>query len=224
MTDRRSVCFLCESKHMDTHTHTHTHTHKRNLSHNYTAASPRLSFLSSVFSGLFLSSAHDALWHNEAVKRSPVQRLRPRGGGEGVGGCKVTPHQGTIFTTCLFNTRPIYSCQIFSQRLQHTVAPSQTQASDGTAGFTLRCAAKGNTPYPPAFSCAHLPSLQQPSTLHNSHIQDIHSSSHCVCECVCVCVCVCALSPLSFLLSHWSNDERGEEGLTPVSVVAWLGY
>lgn len=82
------------------------------------------------------------------------------------GGCKVTPHQGTIFTTCLFNTRPNNSRRIFSQPLRHTVAPSQTQASDGTGGFTLRCAAKGNTPYPLAFSCAHLAPFQLPSTLH----------------------------------------------------------
>lgn len=102
---------------------------------------------------------------------------RPRAGGkrrvEGLewggsvrGVCKVTPHQGTIFTTCLFNTRPNYSRRIFSQPLWHTVAPSQTQASDGTGGFTLRCAAKGNTPYPLAFSCAHLAPFQLPSTLH----------------------------------------------------------
>lgn len=57
--------------------HTHSHTLKSNLSHNYTTASPCLSFLSSSLSscvfGSFFSSAHDALWHNETVKRSPVE-------------------------------------------------------------------------------------------------------------------------------------------------------
>lgn len=91
-------------------------------------------------------------------------------------GCKVTPHQGTIFTTCLFNTRPNYSCRIFSQPLWHTVAPSQTQASDGTGGFTLRRAAKGNTPYPLAFSCAHLAPFQLPSTLHTRTFRTFPSS------------------------------------------------
>lgn len=106
------------------------------------------------------------------------------GDGGGVAwGCKVTPHQGTIFTMRLFNTQPIYSCQIFSQRLPHTVAPSQTQASDGTGGFTLYCAAKGNTPYPQACSCANPaspPSICCPpfTQAHSGHCLPHHSAFH----------------------------------------------
>lgn len=92
----------------------------------------------------------------------------------------MTLHRVTIFTTCLFNTRPNYSHRIFSQRRPHTVAPSQIQASDGTSGFTLCRAAKGNTPYPPALSCARLQpplpsSSTHPAALHpsHSHIKDI---------------------------------------------------
>lgn len=75
-----------------------------------------------------------------------------------VGDCKMTLHQSTIFTMCLFNTQPIYSCQIFSQRPSCTVVPSQTPASDGIGSFTLQRAARRNTPYPLA--------LKLPSTLH----------------------------------------------------------
>lgn len=86
----------------------------------------------------------------------------------------MTPHRVTIFTTCLFNTRPNYSHRIFSQCRPHTVAPSQIQASGGTAGFTQCRAAKEDTPYPPALSCAppqppHS-SSSLPTAVHPSHL------------------------------------------------------
>lgn len=91
--------------HYITHTHTHTHTELEcNLSHS-TAANPRLSFLSSSFSShLFFSSVHDALRHNETVKKSPVWGWDPeRMGGEGGGGVKWH-YAKALFTIRLFNT------------------------------------------------------------------------------------------------------------------------
>lgn len=159
------------------------------------------------------------------LKRSPVEAgARDQ---EGVGGGvwggrgrKVTPHQGTIFTTCLCNTRPIYSCQIFSQRLPHTVAPSQTQASDGTGGFTLRCAAKGNTPYPLAFSCAN------PTSPRSSHLPPVTHITH-LSRSLAAFVYVwfgSFLFPCLSLICFFSYDERREERLNPVFVSAWLCY
>lgn len=163
-----------------------------------------------MFSGLFLSSAHDALWHNETVKRSPVEagaetkRGWEEGRGGVQGGVKWHHTRALYLQRASLTHRPIYSCQIFSQRLPHAVAPSQTQASDGTGGFTLLCAAKGNTPYPLVFSCANLTSLQRPSTLHTCtfRIFPTHPS-------------VC-FQPFSSLVSHrsvCSQDERKEEGI-----------
>lgn len=102
-------------------------------------------------------------------------------------------------------TQSIYSCQIFSLRPPHTVAPSQAQASNGTGGLTPVHAAKANTPYPPACSSVShcLVSLQPPSTL-PSHaaiqVQDIPLFS-----------IKCVHWALFFLLSHWSGLRMKRE-------------
>lgn len=179
-----------------THAHTPTHTHSLSVICPITPPLPAPSFLSffllffSCF-GVFFFPA--LMTHSGIMKllRGVWSRAETKGkwvGGVGRRGwgCKVTLRQSTIFTMCLFNTRPIYSCQIFSLCPPHTGAPSQAWASNGSGGLTPVCAAKGNTPYPLACSSAHpkpfslSPSLfllQPPSTLHSRiQVQDIPSS------------------------------------------------
>lgn len=110
-----------------------------------------------------------------------------------------------LFTMRLFNTQPIYSCQIFSQRPPHTVAPSQAQASNGTGGLARRHAAEENTPYPPACSSVRsgLAALQPPSALHALPFRIRTSPSSPFTE-------YAQLFP--FLLSHWSvHRMKGEK-------------
>lgn len=121
-----------------------------------------------------------------------------------------------LFTMRLFNTQPIYSCQIFSQRPPHTVAPSQAQASNGTGGLARRHAAEENTPYPPACSSVRpgLAALQPPSALHTLPFRIRTFPFPPFTE-------YAQLFSIPALLLVRSSDERGEEGL---KFLSWLVF
>lgn len=119
---------------MNTRTHAHTHRHVGRSTELYPFLS---SFLSQWFHLLFpvlLTQSGIMTLKGSSSAVGPLKRAWWGGG-------KVTLHQGTTLTTCPFNRQPIYSSRIFSQFLLHTAVPSQTPASDGTSGFTPRCAA-----------------------------------------------------------------------------------
>lgn len=166
------------------HTHKHTRTHTFSLICPITLLpAPVFHFiLSSCVLKSFFSSAHDALWHNETVKRSPVQRLELRtrrgGGGDGGGGCVKWHHTRALYLQRASLTQRLFiaarSLLSFCRTLLHRHKHRHQMAL-----LDLRCAAsaKGDTPYPLACSCTNptSPRSSSPTTHSHTHLLDIRS-------------------------------------------------
>lgn len=141
---------------------TPTPTHSLSVICPITSPLPTASFLSffllffSCFRVFFFSSAHDALWNNEAVKRSPVEGWDQRRVCGRRGARSVRWHYArALYLQCASLTHSLFIAAksflsvchtlVHRHKLGHRMAPVDWHHS----------AAKGNTPYPLACSCVN---------------------------------------------------------------------